>query len=43
MFYSEAVALLKELENTQKVRAAKYETFVKFLEVEVPKGTWKKV
>lgn len=39
MFFSEAVALLKNLKNIQKARDTKFATFVDFLEVEVLKGT----
>lgn len=42
MFYSEAVALLNDLENEKKARDAKNPTLVEFLEVKVPKGTVKK-
>lgn len=41
MFYYEEVPLIKDLENIQKTRAAKYPTFVEFLEMKVPKGTGK--
>lgn len=42
IIYSDAVALLNYSGNVQKARPSKYPTFVKFLEVKVPRRTGKK-
>lgn len=41
MFYSKEVGLLKDLQNVQKDRGAKYQTFLELLELEVHKRTRK--